>query len=227
VTRAAINDCWNTIGVRGDSTCPELREHVHCRNCPVYAAAAATLLDAELPPEYLERWTSHVSQPRSVPEAGILSVIVFRIDAEYLALPTPLFQEIAGLRAIHSLPHCTDGVVLGVANIRGQLVVCVSLGHMLRLESTAERMRDEHRPSAARLLVMERDDTRTAFPVDEVYGVHRFHPREFADVPTTIAKAASRFIKAVISQGNKSVGVLEGDLLLDALTRRFATSTAT
>ena len=32
--------CWRRIGVAGDRTCPELAQHVHCRNCPVYAGAA-------------------------------------------------------------------------------------------------------------------------------------------------------------------------------------------
>ena len=40
--RAIVNDCWNRIGVRGDRSCPELKQYVHCRNCPVYSAGAAT-----------------------------------------------------------------------------------------------------------------------------------------------------------------------------------------
>ena len=32
-----IDDCWNRIGVHGNKSCPLLAEHVHCRNCAVYA----------------------------------------------------------------------------------------------------------------------------------------------------------------------------------------------
>ncbi len=42
VPEIAIDDCWNRIGVRGDGSCPELKRHIHCRNCPVYSAAAAS-----------------------------------------------------------------------------------------------------------------------------------------------------------------------------------------
>jgi len=35
--------CWRRIGVSGDRSCPELAQHVHCRNCPVYAGAAQRL----------------------------------------------------------------------------------------------------------------------------------------------------------------------------------------
>jgi len=49
---AAIDDCWNEIGVRGDRSCPRLKEHGHCRNCPVFSSAAAVRLDAQLPTDY-------------------------------------------------------------------------------------------------------------------------------------------------------------------------------
>ena len=41
----AIDDCWNRIGIHGDKSCPLLSEHIHCRNCAVYSAAATRLLD--------------------------------------------------------------------------------------------------------------------------------------------------------------------------------------
>ncbi len=41
----AIDDCWNRIGIHGDRSCPLLVDHIHCRNCSVYSAAATRLLD--------------------------------------------------------------------------------------------------------------------------------------------------------------------------------------
>ena len=68
--RATITDCWNKIGVRGDSSCRELEEHVHCRNCPVHAAAAVALLDREMPGQYnLE--VVDVSKTPRLPESMI------------------------------------------------------------------------------------------------------------------------------------------------------------
>ena len=40
-----IDECWREIGVSGDRTCPELVEHLHCRNCPTHAQIARKLLD--------------------------------------------------------------------------------------------------------------------------------------------------------------------------------------
>ena len=85
---ALINDCWNTIGVRGDTSCKELVQHVHCRNCPVYSKAAAHLLDREPPSDYIAHWTEQARQAKGTAEQAAISVLIFRIRAERLALPT-------------------------------------------------------------------------------------------------------------------------------------------
>ena len=55
VAAAAVNACWDRIGVQGDASCPELKQHVHCRNCPVYSAGAMQLLDREMAADALLR----------------------------------------------------------------------------------------------------------------------------------------------------------------------------
>ena len=50
-------DCWNRIGVTGDRSCPELNTFVHCRNCPVFAAAARAFFDRPAPEGYLAEWS--------------------------------------------------------------------------------------------------------------------------------------------------------------------------
>ncbi|MDW8307886.1 MAG: chemotaxis protein CheW [Verrucomicrobiales bacterium] len=132
-----MHDCWRTIGVQGTATCVELQKFVHCRNCPVYSAAALQLLDRPLWPEYLREQTLHYAEPRRKTTPARLSVLVFRLGWEWLALPTVAFQEIVEVRFIHSLPHRRNGIVLGLVNVRGELIVCVSLGRLLGLETAA------------------------------------------------------------------------------------------
>jgi len=69
-SETATDDCWNRIGVHGDNSCTELRQHIHCRRCPVYATAATALLDRDLPPESIAAWTRHFAEPRAAAEAG-------------------------------------------------------------------------------------------------------------------------------------------------------------
>lgn len=218
--RAALNDCWNKIGVHGDGSCPELERHVHCRNCPVYSAAAARLLDAELPAGHLEEWTGHFSGEQKTEEAGTHSVVIFRIGAEWLALPTAVFEEVATLRAVHSLPHRRDGIVLGLANVRGTLLVCVSLGEVLGLEkaSPAKKDRAQHR----RLLVISREGSRLVFPVDEIHGIHRCPPSGLKEVPATVAKATATYTKSVLAWNDRTVGCLDDQLLFYTLNRSLS-----
>lgn len=226
-TRAVINDCWNRIGVHGDSSCPELKKYVHCRNCPVYSAAAVDLLDGELPSEYISQWTRHVAQEKWVTELDTHSVVVFRLGEEWLALPTSVFKEIGGLRAIHALPHRRSGGVLGLANVRGELLVCVSLRQVLGLGDQVPDKREKHRVLEERLLVIQLEGSCVACPVDEVYGIQRFHPRELKEVPATVAKATATYTKAVLAWQAKSVGLLDEQLLFYTVNRSLASATVT
>src|SRR5688500_9542083 len=185
----AVDACWSRIGVRGDRSCPELKVHIHCRNCPVYSSAARALLDASPAADALKLATRHfalAAAPAEQAAAGeVQSVIVFRLRAEWFALPTVLCSEVADLRPIHSLPHRRSGAVLGVANIRGELLVCLSLADILGLGAQVES-KPARRAVAPRLLVVKRDAGPVVFPVDEVHGVQRLQAGDLKQTPATV-----------------------------------------
>lgn len=220
--RVAVNDCWNRIGVLGDASCAELTQHIHCRNCPVYSAAAVDLLDTEQPPDYLKHWTDQIAQEQELTELDTHSILVFRIAAEWLALPTGVLQEIVSSRPIHSIPHRRNGVVLGLVNIRGELLACFSLQHILGLEQTTNLAQQKHHVAAGRLLVIQGEGSRAVCPVDEVLGLARFRPRDLAPVPATIAKAAATYTRSMLSWQQRSVGLLDEQLLLHTVNRSLA-----
>lgn len=215
-------DCWNKIGVRGDSSCPELKQHIHCRNCPVYSRAAAGLLDAEPPPGYLDGWSGQIARKMARAELDVRSVLVFRIGAEWLGIPTAALQEIAAVRPIHSIPHRRDGVLIGLANVRGELLICISLERILRLEPAPETAAPPQRTVSRRLLVLRRDGSRAVCPADEVHGIERFGARELATVPATVAKAAATYTQAVLSWRGNAVGLLDDELLFHTINRCLA-----
>jgi chemotaxis-related protein WspD len=214
--------CWNSIGVRGDGSCGELERYVHCRNCPVYAQAALSVLDGDAQADYSEEWTAHVARPKRGADGDTQTVVIFRIGPEWLALPMRAVSEVADLRPIHSLPHRRSDLVLGLANVRGELLVCVSLGQVLGLEQSAEANREIRRGAYPRLLVIRRDNVRSACPVDEVHGVHRVRSREMKNVPATVARATATYSKAILSWKGVSVGILDDQLLCYTLQRSLA-----
>jgi chemotaxis-related protein WspD len=148
--------------------------------------------------------------------------VLFRVGLEWLALPTALFQEIAALRPIHSLPHRRGGAVLGLGNVRGELIVCLSLAHVLAIEPVPAGGAEGVSRAHQRLLVIQRDGQRIAFPVDEVHGVHRFHRRELQAVPATVARAAAAHTAAVLRWRDHTVGCLDDARLWATLNRSLA-----
>src|SRR6185503_2326966 len=143
------------------------------------AAAAIQLLDRPVIADYRREWSEHYAAEKKLTAPAKTSVVIFRIRSEWLALPTHAFQEVAERRAMHSLPHRRRDLVLGLVNVRGELLVCVSLGRLLGLAGLVTS--DERRVTRAtdappvtrhlshgrdRLLVANWDGNRIAFPVE-------------------------------------------------------------
>ena len=219
---AVVRACWSTIGVRGDGSCPELKQYVHCHNCPVYSAGAMQVLDGEAPDDDIARRTSHFARPEHLKEPDTQSIVIFRVGSEWLALPAACVTGGANLRPIHGLPHRPSGVVLGLASVRGELLICVSIGHMLGLEPSAGVDQKVHRMAHRRLLVIRHEQVRAVCPVDDVHGIHRFHPRELKEVPATVARGTSTYSKALLSWRDRSVGLLDDELLFHSVKRSVA-----
>jgi chemotaxis-related protein WspD len=110
--------------------------------------------------------------------------------------------------------------VLGLVNIRGELIACVSVARLLGLDRGA---RAEKRPSDyARLLVFVWEGNRLTFPADEVHGIYRLHPEDVTRPPTMTAKAAITFSQGVFSWQQRMVGLLELEPLFSTLNRSLA-----
>jgi chemotaxis-related protein WspD len=148
--------------------------------------------------------------------------VLFRIGSEWLGLPTTVVTEVADVRPIRTLPHRRGGAVLGVVNIRGELVVCVSLARLLGAAPAQQPNEKGSRLTLERLLVLRRGDVRAACPADEVHGIHHFDGAQLVDVPATVGRAGSRHSKAVAEWNGRSVGVLDDQLLLQTVQRSLA-----
>lgn len=215
-----MTDCW-TIGVRGDGSCPELKQHQHCHRCPVHLSAARAVLDSPVPAGYVSDWTRHFAQAKPEVHAETLSVLTFRVGQEWLALETTAVWEVTEPRLVHSLPHRLTGVVLGLVNVRGELLVCISLARLLDLTVTSPAAAPGLKPGRRCLLVIRREGVRVACIADEVDGIHRVSPNAIRVVPSTVARSASHS-RGVMSSGGRSVGVLDDQRLFQAIQGSLA-----
>ncbi|MEG0861970.1 MAG: chemotaxis protein CheW [Pseudomonas sp.] len=205
----AIDDCWNRIGVHGDKSCPLLVEHIHCRNCSVYASAATRLLD-----RYSLSQDAH-EQAQVQEQRVTRSMLLFRLGEEWLALATRCLVEVAPLQPVHSLPHQRSRVLQGVANVRGALVPCLSLADLLGLEvlgndSTSARI-------MPRMLILAASGGSVVVRVDEVDGIHGLDPERLVH-----EQGEARFTAAVLQWRERSVRVLDEEQVLSAVNRSLS-----
>jgi chemotaxis-related protein WspD len=212
------NDCWRRIGVQGDRSCPELAQYVHCRNCPVFEDAARAFFERQAPEGYLDEWARRLAEPVPRTEVSEISVLIFRLRDEWLALETNVLVEVALPKPIHKIPHRSNEVLLGLVNVRGQLLLCVSLPGLLDIEPSAEAIRSGLGATSRLVVVQDRAD-RWAFHAEEVAGVHRLPRAQLHAVPSTLANTAVSFSQAVFSWNDRSVGSLDAQRVFSALRR--------
>lgn len=204
-----LDDCWNRIGICGDRSCERLAEHVHCHNCPLYAAAAVRLLD-RYALESVEGMPLRESAEASAQDLGEAH-LVFRLGEEWLALRTLALAEVVPLGPLHSLPHRRTPALLGVANVRGTLVACLSLAELLGLPaSVAEPGSGRHGP---RLLILAAEGGPLVAPVDEVDGIYPLLPER---------TGASGLTHALLHWRGRSLRVLDPVALLELAVRSLA-----
>jgi chemotaxis-related protein WspD len=224
----AFHDCWNRVGVMGNRSCEQLSDVIHCHDCPVYAAAGDSLLERAPTQAYLNEWIEILTEAKTtdlddadqegalVRSEEALSVMIFRIDKEWLSLPVSTLQEVTTPCTIQPVPHWSNELFLGVVNIRGQILLCASLQHLLKLNPS------KGSNGKARMIVAGQAEEQWVFPVDEVHGVFRFHQSELKDAPIVITKATETYTQGIVHWQTQKVNCLDSELLFYTLKHKIS-----
>jgi chemotaxis-related protein WspD len=215
-TDKPVEACWSRIGVRGDKSCALLPQHTHCRNCPTYSAAGATILDARSADNADDRGDGQLLSDSALPNEHVLSIMTFRVGTEYFGLPVRSCREVVESRSIHSLPHRRHDAVRGLANVRGTLLICLSPHVLLNAPLAGSKEAADAR-TTARLLVVESDTGPLVMPVDEVCGVVRYEPDDLKPVPVTLARSARSHTQGLLVREHRTIGVLDTQLVARSL----------
>lgn len=216
----------------GDRSCDQLETVIHCYECPVYTEAGDSLLEREPPPNYLDEWCDILAETAIEQEdiegddivihtLDAISVIIFRLGNERLALPVKMLQEVTSPCVIQPLPHRSNELFLGLVNIRGEILLCVSLSHLLTLETTAPESALVTTTQSQRMMVAGQGSDKWVFPVDEVHGVYRFALKELRDTPVVITKATEAYTQGIIYWQGKQVNYLDSELLFYTLNQKI------
>lgn len=226
-----LNDCWNQIGIMGDRTCGELKTAIHCHECPVFESAGDSLLERQPPLNYLSEW-KHILAQISIDEesesnegiirtAETISVTIVRLGNELVAFPTSFLQEVTHTCVIQPLPHRSNELFLGLVNIRGEILLCAALSHLLNLDSSKNNSSIVDRSHIQKMIIAGDGNNKWVFPVDEVYGIYRFPDRELQNAPVVIAKASEAYTQGIISWQGKRVNYLDAELIFYTINHKI------
>jgi chemotaxis-related protein WspD len=206
--------CWREEGIAGDRSCPRLPAVVHCRNCDEYSRIGRLLFEREAPATLARETAQMLAAPEHVAVHDTVSLLFFRLGQELFALKSTVLQEVTGAKPIHRLPSRPGPIFLGLVNINGELLPCVSAAAALGLETVAAG------PTAhQRMIVIGSSGNRFVFPADEVLAVRRIAAAEFQTPPATVANAPTAKSAAVLVMDGREVALLDEVRFLDALGR--------
>jgi chemotaxis-related protein WspD len=206
-----LDDCWRRIGVAGNRSCDKLAIHTHCRNCDVYAGAAQRNLQRPLGQAYRLEWAAHFRQPQIDQGDTDSAALVFRIGAEWLALPTSMLDSVAPSATPHRLPH-RGGALLGVVNVGGTLRPAVSLDALLGIEQDTARPA-EQRHVFARLLMVQWQGIVIALPVTDLDTIVRYAATALATPAATVNKGLVPYLSGVLEHHGRQIGCLDPAIL--------------
>ena len=173
---------------------------------------ARQLFEREAPPEYLDECTRQLAEVEEAAAAETLSLLVFRIGPEWLALDAACGCR--GRRAAadpsRSAPHepasCWAWPTSAASCTSASR--CASCWGSTRPQPSATPTSAAPLGSRPRLLVAEHGQDRWVFPVDEVEGVHRVPAAAMENLPHTVQRSPRYYSQAVFSHGSKRVGML-------------------
>lgn len=219
-----MNNCYALIGMAGDRSCSKLSNFIHCRNCPTYSHIGRQLLERTLPENYRQQWTELFTEQRADTQTfsntANITVVIFRLEREWLALATPVFQETISPTIIHSIPHRSNKILRGLVNIRGELQLCISLSNLLNLEVVDHPIVALSPVVYPRMMVVEKAGNIWVFPVDELYGVQRFTADELQNTPNSLTATTQNFTKGFFYWRGHSLSYLDEELLFTTLNRK-------
>ena len=196
--------------------------------------AVKKFFSREPPSGYLEEWRQALETVPEENNPDEISVLIFKLANEWFSLAAESLTEVTPLRRIHTIPHRSNTIFMGMVNVRGQLLLCCSLHGLLGLKQldlqplishkndgkqTIQTSDDAAILTPERLLVtsltINRVTRRWTFPVNEVAGVHRIGREELREVPSTLGKPGQRLSSALFHWNSNTVSLLDTSQLFE------------
>jgi chemotaxis-related protein WspD len=168
-----------------------------------------TLLDRPLAAEEIRANTELVAAQGELTAVRMRSLLVFRVGAERLALEAESTHRVVKATPVRRVPHRTNKVFAGIANVAGELTPVALVGAALGVHAGTAQ---------PHFIVIGGARARWAFGADQVEGVRRVDAARMIPAPTTVRHAAdgcTAYLAPVEDEGETGmVAVLAADRLV-------------
>jgi chemotaxis-related protein WspD len=219
-----LRSCWRSIGVDGDRSCPKLTALIHCRNCSIYSQGGRLLFDRPLPEDYRQDWTQSLAQGLDLQgkttvktKVETLSLSLFRLEEEWFALPSEVFQSVWDSAVVRRIPQRSNALFLGLVNLGGELQLCFSLKNLLGVQTPIQTPQTMAYPRMVVIQAQAQADG-WVFSVDELYGIERI---KAGAIQTPPSHAKHHLTQGIFTWQGRSVSVLNAEVLFSMIERRL------
>ncbi len=151
---------------------------------------------------------------RKTDGGGYVSVLAVRLGQRWLAVPTRHVSEVMERRPVMAVPHRMGEIVEGMVNLRGELLMVISLESLMGQEPATGRAR--------RMLVIRHPSGRFVFSADEVYAGVRYAPEAVKSLPAPCAVTGFSCISGIFEWNGCTIGILDVEALVQVVNRRLA-----
>lgn len=178
--------------------------------------AILRLLDRPVLSADLDAGASLAGRPVEQGSTRSVRVLLFRIGHEIAALPIRHLRRATLAARPIPIPHRGGGVLRGLCNIRGELVLCADLHRLLGLPACESITPTDKSPDSRRMVVIGPPDNAWAFEVDTLFGVESVDPAAFREPPLTVEYALADYTSGVTEVGDRCVTILDAERVLSA-----------
>jgi purine-binding chemotaxis protein CheW len=145
------------------------------------------------------------AMPLTTPSSSGVRWIRFRLAGQHYAVAIEHVREVLAAPLIEPVPGAPPGV-LGVINLRGQIVTVLDLPRWLGQPAAS---------AGLHLLVLERDDTWLALAVEAVLDVQRIEPAAIKPAPRTADSMQASLVAGLFSGSDGVLTLLQLERLLE------------
>ena len=180
----------------------------------MHEVESATMLMAAQANEILRKRAASLAQvPDDETSAESIGLLKFRLGLEWYAVPIAVVREIYNEYAITRIPRVPD-YVLGVINVRGEIVSVTDLASLIRVPSRITLDIDGDLPSA---IIVANETCVSALVVDEIGDIIDVASEVIEPPLSTLDKAQAEYMSGSVFVDGLLIGVVNIDKILEPI----------